>query len=105
MQESVDQRSPSPAVGTGEQWHTAWRRVLLKLSGEAFAGPEPLGIDPATVETIADAVAEVVREGVETAIVVGGGNMFRGSLLAGRGMDRGRADYMGMLGTVINCLA
>jgi uridylate kinase len=105
MQEQVDQRSPFQAAGTGEQWHTAWRRVLLKLSGEAFAGPEPLGIDPATVETIADAVAEVVREGVETAIVVGGGNMFRGSLLAGRGMDRGRADYMGMLGTVINCLA
>ncbi|MQA05528.1 MAG: UMP kinase [Streptosporangiales bacterium] len=95
----------SAPYADSEPSHTAWQRVLLKLSGEAFAGPDPLGIDPATVESIADAVAEVVRDGVETAIVVGGGNMFRGSLLAARGMDRGRADYMGMLGTVINCLA
>jgi uridylate kinase len=81
-----------------------WSRVLLKLSGEAFAGGEPLGIDPTTVATIARQVAEVVRTGVEVAIVVGGGNMFRGQALAERGMDRARADYMGMLGTVINCL-
>ncbi|MGH3094977.1 MAG: UMP kinase [Streptosporangiales bacterium] len=82
-----------------------WRRVLLKISGEAFAGPGSLGIDPGTVAAIADAVAEVVREGVQLAIVVGGGNVFRGSMAAARGMDRGRGDYMGMLGTVINCLA
>ncbi len=82
-----------------------WRRVLLKLSGEAFAGGEPLGIDPETLATIARQIAEVSRTGIEVAIVVGGGNMFRGQLLAERGVDRARADYMGMLCTVINCLA
>jgi uridylate kinase len=82
-----------------------WSRVLLKLSGEAFAGGEALGIDPTTVATIARQIAEVVRSGVQVAVVVGGGNMFRGQTLAVRGMDRARADYMGMLGTVINCLA
>jgi len=82
-----------------------WNRVLLKLSGEAFAGGASLGIDPSTVASIARQVADVVRSGVQVAIVVGGGNMFRGALLAQRGVDRPRADYMGMLGTVINCLA
>ena len=82
-----------------------WSRVLVKLSGEAFSGPEPLGIDPATVQRIADEVAGLVRGGLQVAVVVGGGNMFRGSALAEQGMDRGRADYMGMLATVINCLA
>ncbi len=82
-----------------------WSRVLLKLSGEAFAGGDPLGIDPTTVAAIARQIGEVVNTGVEVAVVVGGGNMFRGQALADRGMDRGRADYMGMLGTVINCLA
>jgi uridylate kinase len=82
-----------------------WSRVLLKLSGEAFAGGDPLGIDPTTVAAIARQIAEVVATGVQVAVVVGGGNMFRGEALAERGMDRGRADYMGMLGTVINCLA
>jgi uridylate kinase len=82
-----------------------WNRVLLKLSGEAFAGGDPLGIDPTTVSTIARQIADVVASGVEVAVVVGGGNMFRGQALAERGMDRARADYMGMLGTVINCLA
>jgi uridylate kinase len=81
-----------------------WHRVLLKLSGEAFAGGEPLGIDPGTIAAIARQIAEVVRTGVQVAVVVGGGNMFRGQALAERGMDRARADYMGMLGTVINCL-
>jgi uridylate kinase len=79
--------------------------VLLKLSGEAFAGGASLGIDPSTVSSIARQVADVVRSGVQVAIVVGGGNMFRGALLAQRGVDRPRADYMGMLSTVINCLA
>jgi uridylate kinase len=79
--------------------------VLLKLSGEAFAGGEALGIDPAVVQHIAKAVAEVTREGVQVAVVCGGGNMFRGAQMSARGMDRARGDYMGMLGTVINCLA
>ncbi len=82
-----------------------WSRVLLKLSGEAFAGGDPLGIDPTTVAAIARQIGDVTRDGVQVAVVVGGGNMFRGQALADRGMDRGRADYMGMLGTVINCLA
>ena len=81
-----------------------WNRVLLKLSGEAFAGGEKLGIDPVTVASIARQVAGVVRDGVQVGVVVGGGNMFRGALLAQRGVDRTRGDYMGMLGTVINCL-
>jgi uridylate kinase len=84
---------------------TPWSRVLLKLSGEAFAGGEPLGIDPITVASIARQVAGVSRAGVEVAVVVGGGNMFRGQQLAEQGMDRARADYMGMLATVVNCLA
>jgi uridylate kinase len=84
---------------------TQWNRVLLKLSGEAFAGGEKLGIDPGTVSAIARQIGDVVRGGVQVAVVVGGGNMFRGALLAQRGVDRPRADYMGMLGTVINCLA
>ncbi len=83
----------------------AWTRVMLKLSGEAFAGRDHLGIDPIAVAAIARQVAEVARTGVEIGVVVGGGNMFRGAALSERGMDRGRADYMGMLGTVINCLA
>jgi len=82
-----------------------WNRVLLKLSGEAFAGGEKLGIDPGVVSDIARQVADVVRTGIQVGVVVGGGNMFRGALLAQRGVDRPRADYMGMLGTVINCLA
>ncbi|QVQ51686.1 UMP kinase [Spiractinospora alimapuensis] len=82
-----------------------WHRVVLKLSGEAFAGGDGLGINTETVEYIAASVAAAVAEGVEVAVVVGGGNMFRGSELSAAGMERGRADYMGMLGTVINCLA
>jgi uridylate kinase len=82
-----------------------WDRVLLKLSGEAFAGGEPFGIDPATVTSIASQVAAVAATDVQVAIVVGGGNIFRGAALQERGMDRARADYMGMLATVINCLA
>jgi uridylate kinase len=82
-----------------------WNRVLLKLSGEAFAGGASLGIDPSTVASIARQIGDVVRSGVQVGVVVGGGNMFRGALLAQRGVDRPRADYMGMLGTVINCLA
>jgi uridylate kinase len=81
-----------------------YRRVVLKLSGEVF-GAGRLGVDPDTVQTIARQVSGVVRTGTEVAIVVGGGNFFRGAELSERGMDRARADYMGMLGTVMNCLA
>ena len=86
-------------------FHPPWHRVVLKLSGEAFAGKEPLGISPDAVTHIAAEVMSAVNEGVEVAAVVGGGNMFRGQALSARGIDRSRADYMGMLGTVINCLA
>jgi uridylate kinase len=83
---------------------TAYRRVLLKLSGEVFGGGQ-VGVDPEVVSAIAREIAAVVRSGVQVAIVVGGGNFFRGAELQQRGMDRSRADYMGMLGTVMNCLA
>ncbi|MGH3651958.1 UMP kinase [Glutamicibacter sp.] len=82
---------------------TKRRRVLLKLSGEVFGGGK-IGVDPDTVRGIAKQIAETVGE-VEVAIVVGGGNFFRGAELSASGMDRSRADYMGMLGTVMNCLA
>ncbi|MFR9674599.1 UMP kinase [Streptomyces sp. TR06-5] len=81
------------------------RRFLLKLSGEAFAGGGGLGVDPDIVHKMAREIAAVVREGAELAVVIGGGNFFRGSELQQRGMERARSDYMGMLGTVMNCLA
>ncbi|MEX1043950.1 MAG: UMP kinase, partial [Acidimicrobiia bacterium] len=81
-------------------------RVLLKLSGEAFADPEVgYGIDPETVARVAEEIAEAHRTGVQIAIVVGGGNIFRGVSQAAKGMDPANADYMGMLATVINALA
>ena len=83
----------------------SYKRVLLKLSGEVFGGAKGLGVDPDVVNDVAKQIADVVRSGVEIAIVVGGGNYFRGAELQQRGMDRARADYMGMLGTVMNCLA
>jgi uridylate kinase len=86
------------------QSSAVFRRVLLKLSGEVFGGGR-VGVDPDVVQSIARQVAEVVRSGTQVAIVVGGGNFFRGAELSLRGMDRDRADYMGMLGTVLNCLA
>jgi uridylate kinase len=82
-----------------------YKRVLLKLSGEVFGGEKGIGVDPDVVHDIAGQIADVVRSGVQVAIVVGGGNYFRGAELQQRGMDRARADYMGMLGTVMNCLA
>jgi uridylate kinase len=83
--------------------HQARRRVLLKVSGESFGGGQ-MGVDPDIVSQLAREVAEAAQE-VEVAIVTGGGNFFRGAELSLRGMDRGRADYMGMLGTVMNALA
>jgi len=87
--------SPSPA----------YKRILLKLSGEALMGDQSYGIDPAVATQIAKDVAEIQSLGVETAIVIGGGNIFRGVAASARGMDRATADYMGMLATVINGLA
>jgi uridylate kinase len=96
-------------MGSTEKWSGVpaggWSRVLLKLSGEAFAGGGGLGVDPDTVQNIAKQIADIVRSGTQVAVVIGGGNYFRGAELSERGMDRARADYMGMLGTVMNCLA
>ncbi len=83
----------------------SYRRVLLKLSGEVFGGEKGIGVDPDVLADVAKQINAVVREGVQLAIVVGGGNFFRGAELSERGMERSRADYMGMLGTVMNCLA
>lgn len=84
----------------------AYKRVLLKLSGEAFASPDlGFGIDAGIVSSLAGQLAEIQRLGIEVAIVVGGGNIFRGAQAAAMGMERARADYMGMLATVINALA
>ena len=81
-----------------------YRRVLLKLSGEVFGGGR-VGVDPDVVAKLAREVASVAESGVQVAVVTGGGNFFRGAELQQRGMDRVRADYMGMLGIVMNCLA
>jgi len=83
---------------------SGYQRVLLKLSGEVFGGGQ-VGVDPDVVRKIAREIAAVQRTGVEVAIVTGGGNFFRGAELQQHGMDRARADYMGMLGIVMNCLA
>jgi uridylate kinase len=83
----------------------AYKRILLKLSGEALMGEQSYGIDPAVATQIAKDVAEIQGMGVETAIVIGGGNIFRGVAASARGMDRATADYMGMLATIINALA
>jgi uridylate kinase len=83
---------------------TTYQRVLLKLSGEVFGGGR-VGVDPDVVSQVAREIAGAVRQGVQVAVVVGGGNFFRGAEMQQRGMERTRADYMGMLGTVMNCLA
>ena len=82
-----------------------FHRVLLKLSGEALVGDEKFGINTGVIDQIAEELLEVHRRGVELAIVIGGGNIFRGVAASARGMDRAQADYMGMLATVINALA
>ncbi len=81
-----------------------FRRVMLKLGGEMFGGGQ-VGVDPAVVKVVARQIAEVAEDGVQVAVVIGGGNFFRGAQLQEEGMDRARSDYMGMLGTVMNCLA
>jgi uridylate kinase len=83
----------------------AYKRILLKLSGEALMGTQSYGIDPAVATQIAKDISDIQHMGVQTAIVIGGGNIFRGVAASARGMDRATADYMGMLATVINALA
>lgn len=95
---TTDQQSEAQRSGAG------FRRVMLKLGGEMFGGGQ-VGIDPDVVENVAEQIAEVARTGAEIAVVIGGGNFFRGAELQQRGMDRSRSDYMGMLGTVMNSLA
>ncbi len=82
-----------------------YRRILLKVSGEVLMGDAPFGIEMATLDAVAEDIAAVVAEGVELCLVIGGGNIFRGVSMAGRGMERASADYMGMLATVMNALA
>ncbi len=82
-----------------------YKRVLLKLSGESLAGEQGYGIDPATITNIANEIKEVIDCGVQLALVIGGGNIFRGLAASSKGMDRASADYMGMLATMINSLA
>jgi uridylate kinase len=84
---------------------SGYRRVLLKLSGEALMGDDPYGINKATIDGIVAEIARVIAEKVELAIVIGGGNIFRGVALGASGMDRATADYMGMIATVMNALA
>ncbi|MFP3944764.1 MAG: UMP kinase, partial [Alphaproteobacteria bacterium] len=81
-----------------------YRRVLLKISGEALMGDQPYGIELATVDRIAEEVAAAVRSGTAVCLVIGGGNIFRGLQVAAQGMERASADYMGMLATVMNAL-
>ena len=83
----------------------AYQRILLKLSGEALMGDQAFGIDPPVADQIAREIGEVRSLGVQTAVVIGGGNFFRGLAASGRGLDRATADYMGMLATVINGMA
>jgi uridylate kinase len=93
-----------PDPGAESAGKPAFKRILLKLSGEALMGDDPYGINRATVERIVGEVAEVVHLGVEVAVVIGGGNIFRGVAPAAAHMDRATADYMGMLATVMNAL-
>jgi len=82
-----------------------YKRILLKISGEAMMGDQAYGVDPATVDFIAKEIKDAVSMGVEVAIVIGGGNIFRGVEASMKGIERASADYMGMLATVINALA
>jgi uridylate kinase len=96
--------SPQP-VDSAASPQLRYRRVLLKVSGEVLMGEQPFGIDLATLNAVAADIAEVTARGVEVCLVIGGGNIFRGLSMAGKGMERASADYMGMLATVMNALA
>lgn len=100
----MPQQTPAPLAAADAAPQGRPRRVLLKLSGETFGGGAT-GVDPDVVNRVASEIAGPVAEGVQVSVVVGGGNFFRGAELSQRGMDRSRADYMGMLGTVMNSLA
>ena len=102
MTSAPEQTAPAGSSAPGAQ--APRRRVLLKLSGEVFGGGR-VGLAPEVVRGIARQIAQSITEGIQVAVVIGGGNFFRGSELQQQGMDRTRADYMGMLGTVMNCLA
>ncbi|HEY2709182.1 MAG TPA: UMP kinase [Caulobacteraceae bacterium] len=82
-----------------------YRRILLKVSGEVLMGDQAFGIDLKTIDSVAEDIREVVNSGIELCLVIGGGNIFRGLSMAGKGMERASADYMGMLATVMNALA
>ena len=102
MTSAPEQTTPAGSSAPASQ--APRRRVLLKLSGEVFGGGR-VGLAPDVVRGIAQQIAQSINEGIQVAVVIGGGNFFRGAELQQQGMDRTRADYMGMLGTVMNCLA
>jgi uridylate kinase len=97
--------SSEEAVATAGELRPVFRRILLKLSGESFMGDREYGMDRETIDAIAEEIVEVQTSGVETAIVVGAGNIYRGIAAAAEGMDRATGDYAGMLATVLNSLA
>ena len=97
--------SDTATAALAEDRPVTYRRILLKLSGEALLGDRPYGVDPAFCTFIAEQVKHVHGRGVQVGIVVGGGNIFRGLAAAARGMDRATGDYIGMLATVMNGLA
>src|SRR6266545_2594475 len=94
-----------PTAATAVRAEPAYKRVLLKLSGEALMGDDPYGINREVIDRIVAEIGEIVRLGVQVAVVIGGGNIFRGVAPGAAGMDRATADYMGMLATVMNALA
>ena len=95
----------SAGYTTRDKPATLYKRVLLKISGEALMGEQQYGIDLNVAERVAHEVSDAVKSGVEVCLVIGGGNIFRGLSVAAKGMDRAAADYMGMLATVMNALA
>lgn len=101
---SARAKGDDEGVTSADEKRTGYKRVMLKLGGEMFGGGK-VGIDPDVVDNVARQIAEVAEQGIEIAVVIGGGNFFRGAELSQRGMDRARSDYMGMLGTVMNSLA
>ena len=100
----ADDAAPDPGDAS-DGAPVRWKRIVLKLSGEAFAGQAPYGIDGRVVRQLATEIVDARRHDVDVAVVIGGGNIWRGMAGAGAGMDRAQADYMGMLATVINALA
>src|SRR5258707_12037594 len=95
----------APTSAVAPRTEPAYRRILLKLSGEALMGEDPYGINREVIDRIVEEIGEVVQLGVQVAVVIGGGNIFRGVAPGAAGMDRATADYMGMLATLMNALA